>query len=57
MQKILGKRKQAAPSETSGDSDKQLMPQKLMRIEKQANAQLEKELERERAELGASRKK
>ncbi|CAN8023539.1 unnamed protein product [Ixodes persulcatus] len=56
MKEILGKRRQAAPSETSDDDDEELVPQKLLMIEKEANAQLEKELERVRAELAASRK-
>ncbi|KAM7291905.1 uncharacterized protein ISCGN_025203 [Ixodes scapularis] len=56
MKAILGKRRQVALSETSDDDDEELVPRKLLTIEKQANAQLEKELERVRGELAASRK-
>lgn len=41
---------------SSDDDDEELVPRKLLTIEKQANAQLEKELGRVRAELGTSRK-
>ncbi|XP_029824118.1 uncharacterized protein LOC115309988 isoform X2 [Ixodes scapularis] len=56
MKAILGKRRQVALSETSDDDDEELVPRKLLTIEKQANAELEKELERVRGELAASRK-
>ncbi|CAN7976219.1 unnamed protein product [Ixodes persulcatus] len=56
MKEILEKSIQAAPRETSDDNDEEYVPQKLLTIEKQSNAQLEKELERVRAELAASRK-